>query len=327
MAAQRGFTQRLLKTGALLFASLVLASCGKESAEPLRVASSPWPGYEPVYLARDIGYLPKDKANVFELPSSDITLESFRNHSADMATLTLDETLELLSGGVRLRVLFVMDTSNGADAVMATPDIRTLADLKGRRIAIENIPLGIYMLTRTLEAAKLTRDDVHIIPSAENKHAEMYRQGKADAFITFDPFKAQLADMGAHVIFDSSKIPNEILDLMVVHEDVYLARREEVCDVARQWFRSLEYMKQSPEDASQRIAKRLGVSVTQYQSMVGGIATPALEGNLHLLAGASPAIVIPANNLLKVMLKEGQIRRRVDIRQALDADIGKCLSR
>ncbi len=315
--------KRALQTGMIFFVLALLASCGKVPSEPLRIASSPWPGYEPIYLARDLGYLPE--ANVFELPSSDITLESFRNRSADMATLTLDETLELLSAGVKLRILFVMDGSNGADAVMARPEVSTLADLKGRRISVENIPLGVYMLSRTLNAAKLNREDVTVIPSPENKHPEMYRQGKADAFITFDPYKAQLAAMGAHVIFDSSQIPNEIFDLMVVHEEVYLARKKEVCNVAHQWFRSQGYMKQFPEDASNRIAKRLGVSAREYQSMVSGITTPDMSENLRLLAGKAPAIALPAANLVDVMMKEGQLKRKVDIRPALDENLGACL--
>lgn len=310
-----------------LLALGALSSCSKEPSEPLRIASSPWPGYEPIYLARDIGYLPKDKAKIFELPSSDITLESFRNRSADMATLTLDETLDLLSSGVKLRVLFAMDISNGADAVMATPQVKTLADLKGKRIVITNIPLGVYMLTRTLNAARLTREDVQVIPSSESRHPEMYQLGKADAFITFDPFKSQLAAMGAHVIFDSSQIPNEIFDLMVVHEDVFQARRQAVCEVAQQWFHALEYMKQSPEEAHRRIAKRLGVSTQEYQAMVGGIATPSLPENLRLLGGQTPAIVAPANSLVQVMLKEGQLKRSVDIHQALDAGIVTCLAK
>lgn len=325
--AQRGLINRLLQASTALLVLLALISCGKAPPEPLRIASSPWPGYEPIYLARDIGYLPKEKSNVFELPSSDITMESFRNRSADMATLTLDETLDMLAGGIKLRVLFAMDISNGADAVMASPDVKTLGDLKGRRIAIENIPLGVYMLTRTLNAAKLSRDDVQIIPSSENKHPEMYKQGKADAFITFDPFKSQLAAMGAHVIFDSSQIPNEIFDLMVVHEDVFQARRKDVCEVAQQWFHALEYMKQSPEEASRRIAKRLGASVPEYQAMVGGITTPSRQENLRLLGGKLPAIVAPANNLVQVMLKEGQLKRNVDIHQALDADIEACIAK
>lgn len=311
----------------LLLSISLLASCSKESSEPLRIASSPWPGYEPIYLARDIGYLPKDKVNIFELPSSDITLESFRNRSADMATLTLDEALELLAGGVKFRILFVMDGSNGADAVMASPKVKSLADLKGKRIVIENIPLDVYMLSRTLNAAKLERKDVYVIPSAESRQLEMYKQGKADAFITFDPFKSQLAALGAHVIFDSSQIPNEIFDLMLVHEDVFQARRREVCEVARQWFHTLEYMKQSPEDATRRISKRLGVSAQEYQTMMGGISTPTLQDNLNLLSTKTPSIVAPANNLVQVMLKEGQLKRNVDIHIALDADIQACIAK
>ncbi|MDO9052472.1 MAG: ABC transporter substrate-binding protein [Gallionella sp.] len=314
-----------LRTSVALLAAGVLASCSKAPSEPLRIASSPWPGYEPVYLARDIGYLPREKVNIFELPSSDITLESFRNRSADLATLTLDETLELLAGGVRLRILFVMDGSNGGDAVMASPKVKTLDDLKGKRIVITNIPLGVYMLSRTLNAAKLKREDVQVISSSESKHVEMYKQGVADAFVSYEPFKSQLAALGAHVVFDSSQIPNEIFDLMVVHEDVFQARRKEVCNVAHQWFRALEYTKQSPEEATRRIAERLGVSGQEYQAMLSGLTIPTQQENLRLLGGKEPALVAPANNLVRVMLQEGQLKHTVDIRQALDANIEACI--
>ncbi len=312
---------------AALLCVLLLSSCSKEPVVPLRIASSPWPGYEPVYLARDMGFLSPKQVNIFELPSADITLESFRNRTADMATLTLDETLELLASGVKLRILFVMDGSNGADAVMATPQIKTLAELKGRRIAIENIPLGVYMLSRTLNAAKLAREDVLVVPASETKQVDMYKQGKADAFITFDPFKTQLAAQGAHVIFDSSQIPDEIFDLMVVHEDVFQARRKEVCEIGRQWYRTLEYMKQSPDDANVRIARRLGVTVKEYQAMVEGISVPDKAGSLRLLSGKTPEIAVPAANLVQVMLKEHQLKQNVDVRAALDAHLEDCLTK
>lgn len=320
-------SHRLSRVGALLCALGILSGCGgKAPSEPLRIASSPWPGYEPIYLAREIGYLPADLANILELPSADITLESFRNRSVDMATLTLDETLELLASGVKLRILFVMDGSNGADAVMAKPAVKTLANLKGRHIAIENIPLGVYMLSRTLNAAKLSRDDVHIISSSENKQVDLYKSGKADVFITFEPFKSQLAELGAHVIFDSSQIPNEIFDLMVVHEDVFQARRKEVCQIGKQWFRTLDYTRLAAGDAHARMAKRLGVNVAEYQQMLAGITTPDRQENLRLLAGKAPAIAAPAANLVQVMLQERQLKQHADIHRALDGDIEACLA-
>jgi NitT/TauT family transport system substrate-binding protein len=316
-----------VRAGFIAFASLsvaLLTACGEKPSEPLRIASSPWPGYEPLYLARDLGYLPANRATVFELPSSDITLESFRNRSADLATLTLDETLDLLQSGIKLRIVAVMDSSNGADAVMARPEIKTLRDLKGRRIAIENIPLGVYMLTRTLNAAGLTRADVQVVPLSENKHEQLYKQNKVDALITFEPFKSQLTALGAHIIFDSSRIPNEIFDLLVVHESVYQQRKADVCNIARQWYRTLGYMHTAPEDSEQRIARRLGVDVPAYRNMAAGIVIPTLTQNRALLAGDHPALLPAAKLLTHVMLHEGQLHSTVDLRTALAPDLQEC---
>ena len=85
---------------------VTLPACTEQPKNALRIASSPWPGYEPLYLARDLGYFNKN-TNLFELPSSDITMESFRNGSTDLATLTLDETLELIHDGTKLKILLI----------------------------------------------------------------------------------------------------------------------------------------------------------------------------------------------------------------------------
>jgi NitT/TauT family transport system substrate-binding protein len=309
----------------LALAAAVLAGCSKAPSEPLRVASSPWPGYEPLYMARDLGYFGKAAVNLFELPSADITLESFRNRSADVATLTLDEVLELLRGGAKVRLLAVLDTSNGADAAMATPAVRSLADLKGRRVAIVNIPLGVYMLGRMLDAAHLRREDVQVITLSESKHEQLYRKGGADVIVTMEPVKGQLAALGAHAIFDSSRIPGEIVDLLVVHEDVFMQRREEVCDVVRQWFRALDHLKAQPDDALARMGKRLGKSPPEMRKMLEGLVLPSLDDNLKMLGGSSPAILAPARLLNEVMVREKQLPARVDIAPSLDPAIESCI--
>ena len=44
-----------------------------------------------------------------------------------------------------------MDITHGGDAAMAGPEIKTLADIKVKRVSIVNIPLGLYMLNRMLD--------------------------------------------------------------------------------------------------------------------------------------------------------------------------------
>ena len=319
-----GMLSRLLPN---LFLALAIAGCSSEPTPmaPLRVASSPWPGYEPFYLARDLGYFGADKVDYFELPSADITLESFRNRSADIATLTLEEVLDLVRGGTKLRVLLVMDSSNGADAAMATPTVKSLADLKGKRVAITNIPLGIYMLSRLLDKAGLAHEDIDIITLAENKHEEYYRQGKADVVITMEPYKSQIAALGAHAIFDSSHIPREIFDLLVVHEDVFQKRRNDVCHFARQWYRALDYLHANPDDAHARMSKRLGKTVREFRTMLDGIVLPTREESLRMVGGTKPEILETAKRLNEVMVRAKQLPGPVDITTSLDPAIQSCI--
>lgn len=303
---------------------IIVTGCSEGPREPLRIASSPWPGYEPLYLARDLGYFKPDKVRLFELPSSDITMESFRNRSTDLATLTLDETLELLHDGTRMRVLLILDVSNGADAALAGPEVKSLKDIKGKRISIVNIPLGMYVLSRLLDKAGVNRNDVQVFPMPESRQYMFYTQGKADIVITFEPVKTRLLNHGTHIIFDSRDIPNEIFDLLVVHEDVYQQRRDEICQVVKQWYRSLDYISEHPVDAAKRISNRLNVKPSEFTAMLDGIKLPTPEENINMLSGEPPGIIAPANKLNDIMIAEKQLSHEVDISPALDKSFAEC---
>lgn len=303
---------------------LTLTACTDTPKEPLRIASSPWPGYEPLYLARDLGYYKPERVKLFELPSSDITMESFRNNSTDLATLTLDETLELLHDGTKMRILLILDVSNGADAVIAPPNIKNLKDIKGKRISIVNIPLGVYVLNRLLEKAQVSREDVKVFPMPESKQYEFYKQGKADIVITFEPVKTKLLNEGTHILFDSSDIPNEIFDLLVVHEDVFKQRREEICGIVKQWYKALDYITLHPQDASERIGRRLGVKPAEFISMLDGLKLPSRQENIQMLSGHPPGILEPARKLNEIMVAEKQLTQNVDISAALDNTFSEC---
>jgi NitT/TauT family transport system substrate-binding protein len=304
--------------------TITITACTEAPKEPLRIASSPWPGYEPLYLARDLGYFTPENVKLFELPSSDITMESFRNKSTDLATLTLDETLELLHDGTKMRILLILDVSNGADAVVASPGIKDIKDIKGKRISIVNIPLGMYVLNRLLEKAGLSREDVKVFPMPESRQYEFYKQGKADVVITFEPVKTRLLKEGTHIIFDSRDIPNEIFDLLVTHEDVFNRRRKDICSAVKQWYKALNYISLYPNDAAKRIGKRLNVKPSEFQAMLSGIKLPTRDENISMLSGKDPGLLGPAKKLNEIMVTEKQLTRSVDVSAALDKTFAEC---
>lgn len=308
----------------LVAAAVALGAC-QPPPEPLRIVSSPWPGYEPLYLARDLGYLKESSVRITELPTSNVNMEAFSNGSTDLSTLTLDETLTLLAKGNKLRILLVMDISNGSDGVIAKPGINSLAELKGKRLGMENIPLGAYILSRILDMSGLTTADVDVIPMPEDKHEKAYLQGRIDAAITMEPYKTRMVRAGAHVLLDSSQLPNEIFDLIVVREDVYRTRRNDLCDLARQWFRTLDYVHTNPADAHARMGKRMGTDPEAFAAAMAGLIVPSREDNQKLLGGATPGLIAPARRLAEIMLREKMIPAPVDIGPSIDPDFASCL--
>lgn len=312
-------------TSVLVLLSVILPGCDAPR-EPLRMVSSPWPGYEPIYLARDLGYLDADSVRLSELPSANIAFEAFSNGSADIATLTLDETLTLMSQGRKLHILMVVDISNGADAVIAKPSIKTMSALKGKRIAMENIPLGVYILNRSLEIAGLKESDVSVVPMPEDKHLKAYQQGRIDAAVTMEPYLTHLVKAGAHVLFDSSKIPNEIFDLLVAREDVFQKRQAELCSIVQQWFRAFDYATAYQQDAVARMSKRLGIGEQTFRTMTEGLILPGRQENLHLLGGKEPAFLQPARKLASTMYKEHMLGSPVDVASSIDTQfMAACL--
>ncbi len=136
----------------LLIPSL-MQGCERGPAPPLRVGSNVWPGYETLYLARSLGIFASTPIKLVELPSVTEVTHAFRNGGLEVAALTLDEALALLQQDTSLRVILVVDVSNGGDAVLARPEITSLAQLKNRRIGVENSAVGAIMLDGLLTTA------------------------------------------------------------------------------------------------------------------------------------------------------------------------------
>lgn len=299
-------TVYLLLTVLCLFS---MAGCTKEPQTSLHIATNVWPGYEPLYLARSLGYFNESTVRFHEMTTSADVLKAFRNHAIDAAALTIDEALLLIQDGIDIRVLLVTDISNGADVIVAHPTIKSTRDLKGKRVGVESMALGAYVLSRALDKAGLTPRDVTIVPVAVQEHVQAYAAGKIDAVVTFEPAKTKILALGGRSIFDSRQIPNEVIDAIVVRTDILQSKSGQIQELEEGWFKALEYLQKNPADATQRMGKREGISATEFSDALKGLNIPDKNENKRLLSGA---ILVPARRLAEVMVQGKLLRKPVD---------------
>lgn len=294
----------------LLLIPLIVAC---SSSEPLSVGTNLWIGYEPFYLAESLGYFKGTPVRIIEYPSASDAIRSFRNGAIDVAALTLDEALLLKQDELDIRIILVMDYSNGADVVMAQRDLSTFSALKGKRIGVETGAVGAYMLDQMNRKAGMEISEYTVVPMGVSQHEKAFKERRVDAVVTFEPVRTKLLRAGARILFDSREIPGEIIDVLVVRKDLLDRRPEEVRDLLQKWFQALDFLRTRSDDATARVAAHLGISAEEFRGAMGGIRIPGREENLKYLSGTPPPIDKVARKLGDSMLRAHLLRKRPDV--------------
>ncbi len=306
--------------GALVVETLETWSGNRETETPLLLGTNLWLGYEPLFLARDLGHFDEDSVRLVECSSSSQVIRQFRDNTIQAAALTMDEVLLLRERGLDLRVVLVMDISQGGDAVLARADVQDLADLRGRKVGVENSALGAFVLTRALQKVDLSAQDVTIVSVEADEHELAFLSQKIDAVVTFDPVRNRLLAAGAIQLFDSTEMPNEIFDVLVVRADAWEQHQTHLVTVLRGWFKALQYLEQNPDEALRSMSARIKLTSEQIKQGQQGFRAPSLQENLSLLGGQPSLLEENARRLSTVMVDNRLLGKQVVLSDCISAE-------
>lgn len=107
----------------------------------LRIGINPWIGYDVIPMAQRWDWIGPEIELVDNASGAD-SLAALASGKLHAACLTLDEVIRGIDAGLPLSIVAVMDTSSGADSLLVRPDIADVAQLRGRRIALQASGVG-----------------------------------------------------------------------------------------------------------------------------------------------------------------------------------------
>ena len=298
---------------ALVVLVLAFSACTREREPPLRIGTNVWIGSEPLYLARDLEYFDRDAVQLVEYPSASEVSRAFRNQAIDGMVISLDELFVLAVDGLQPKVVAVVDVSHGADVVVGRSGMRTMKDLRGKRVAVESAALGAFVLSRALALNGMQASDVSIVHLESNEHPAAFEQGQVDGAVTFDPYRTQILGAGAQTLFDSTQIPGEIVDLLAVRVSVLEKNPRAVQSLLAGWFKALDYLQREPKDAAARMAVREQITGEQFLRALQGLHVPSRAENLTMLGGAAPSLVVSGRQLMTLMVDAKLLRNTFQI--------------
>ena len=193
------------------------------AAPKFRVAWSHYTGWEPWAYAQKSGVLKKwaDKYGIeIELSLVNDYVESINLYTGgkfDACVMTNMDALTIPAvGGIDSTAIIIGDYSNGNDGIVLKKG-ESVKDLKGRSVKLVEFSVSHYLLARALELNGLADRDVKTVNTSDADIAAVFASDANGAAVTWNPPLQQARNAkGAKLVFDSSKIPGEILDLMVV---------------------------------------------------------------------------------------------------------------
>ncbi|MEW6691212.1 MAG: ABC transporter substrate-binding protein [Pseudomonadota bacterium] len=294
--SRRGFLAKLAAS------ALLLGGCAPRP--PLRVAVHPWVGYEPMFLARQHGWLDAGLVRLVETPSATDSLHLLGSGLVEAAALTLDEVLRARALGVPLTVPMVFDVSAGADGVLARHPMH-LADLAGARIGVEQSAVGALMLAALLERGGLAADQVQLVSLGFHEHAAAWRAGRIDALITFEPALSELEAEGAVRLFDSRALPDTIVDVLAVHPSTLVHHRAALQHLVEATLRAVHDLALNRMDAAYRIGARLRQRPETVLAGLRGLQLTDLGHNRRLLEGSHPLLLERAREVAAILQGAG----------------------
>ena len=294
---------------AVLAGAAMLATPVKAAEKTtFNVAWSIYVGWMPWDYAQSSGILKKwaDKYGItIKLTQMDY-IESINQYTAgkfDACVMTNMDMLTIPSaGGVDSTALIVGDYSNGNDGVVLKGAGRKLADIKGQSVNLVELSVSHYLLARGLESVGLAERDIKVVNTSDADIVSAFATPGVTATVTWKPQLSEVTAMPkTTLVFDSSKTPGEILDLMVVNSAVLKANPKLGKALVGAWYETLALMLAKDAKATAALESMAKASGTDLAGFKGQLATTFLY--------STPATAVAATKAPDLVKKMDLVRK------------------
>jgi NitT/TauT family transport system substrate-binding protein len=272
----------------------------------MMVGGSARAGETPIWLASELGYYSGVNLKLTEYGSAAEVVQAFRDGKLQVAAVTLGEAMQLRRVIPDLKIVLLLDSSNGADAILAQSNITDLHQLQGHRVGADEA--GLYFLDLALRSANMQMQQLQIVPLSADAQEAAFREHKVDAVVASEPVKARLLAAGAQTLFGSGRAPNKLFDVLITRDDNIGRYHREMVGLAQGWRRALDYFSTEPGKAMQIMAKRAHLDPTAFAGTLSGIALIDWPQNRQLLRGDPPPIAPAIEEIQRFMLSRGALQ-------------------
>jgi NitT/TauT family transport system substrate-binding protein len=306
----------------MLVIIVFISGCSNNVTPPaelpiIRVSWIAWNGDYPIVVMKELGLDVKHGFRVEPVFAPDILTHrnNWETNKVEATFLNIEDVVKSAANGSNLiKVIFLSDLAMG-DTVIASPDIKSVADLKGKRVGvIMGSTYGELMARRMLEANGLNINDVEFV-NVDGSDVPGAIPKLIDAGATWEPHLSKAKAAGMNVIYSGTTDKGlPLSDIMAIQPEFAKTNPDAVKGFVAAWFEAVAAWQADPAKYSPAIAKIVGASPENIAKDQARFVT--LEENIERFENG--AILKDAQITTEFFLSTGQLNRTPKIEEILD---------
>ena len=277
---RRQFLKQMIAAAALPLA--MLSAGASWAGAPLKIGYSDWPGWVAWQVAIDKGWFKEAGVDVqFDWFDYSASMDAFAAGKIDAVTVTNGDALVMASGGAKNVMILLTDYSNGNDMIVGKPGIKSLKDLKGKKVGLEVGFVEHLLLLKGLEKNGMKESDVTLVNTKTNETPQALASGDLAAIGAWQPNSGEAMKRvpGSKPIYTSADEPGLIYDVVTVNPASLSSRKADWEKVVKVWGKVVSYINdpKTQPDAVKIMAARVGLKPEAYLPLLKGTKLLSLE--------------------------------------------------
>ena len=293
----------------------------KPEAGAIKIGLNPWLGYGQWHVAAKKGLLKANGLDQVELVNftTDADLNAaLASGQVQVANIATHTAMIFAAAGLPIKIIFLMDVSMTADAMLSDGSVNSIAELKGKQVALEEGTTSDILLNYALSKAGMTVADVQKVPMPAADAGTALIAGKVPVAVTYEPYISLAKTQNAKIkmIASAGEDPGLISDVFVVREDFLKSKPGQVLALVKSWDAALKDYRADTKGGRAIISEAVGAKPEELETAFDGVTYYSVAENKVQLTGDFLKKVAP--DVMAAATKAGILTKTVDFAGMID---------
>lgn len=274
-----------------IFIAIAIKACSfnnETALKTFKVGLNSWPGYQVALYAQESGIFRKHGLDVefIRFLNQQDNIRATMRGSQDASFVPLPEVMQVDSSEEKPVFVMVVDISAGSDGIAARPEIKSVKDLKGKKVSAKLSTVSHLVLLEALKANQMNPEDVEIVDVINERGIKLLKDGSVSASTLWEPAMAKTAkEVDGKVIYTTADVDSVVIDGFATRASLINTKQNELVGFMEAWFEVMQAIETKPQEVFASVAQQLNMTPAGFTEDYQGLKKGDLAMNRRMFEG------------------------------------------